>query len=156
MLLFKKKFLEAIRCGEKSQTVRLWTRPRMTAGQRSYIPGVGYIRIEAVDQVPLDQLTDDDARLDGFATADALRAEIDAIYSQYPDRGQQPYRIRFVLTPGETKRPRPQATSPQRKASVPRTAEPKAVVMPVPPGSVPRQNRGKRLALPAAGFPLHG
>jgi hypothetical protein len=106
MLLFKKKFLEAIRSGEKSQTIRLWGRPRLSSGQRSYIPGVGYIRIQAVDPIALDDLTDADALPDGFPTADALRAEIQSIYSQYPNKGQQAYRIRFVLAPGEIKRPR--------------------------------------------------
>ena len=62
MLLFKKKFLQAIRSGEKTQTVRLWPFCRMRSGQRSYIPGVGYIRIDAVDEVELAHLTDDDAR----------------------------------------------------------------------------------------------
>ena len=104
MLLFKKKFLEAIRRGEKSQTVRLWVRPRMKSGQRSYIPGVGYIRIASVEPVEIEELTDADAVPDGFRTADALRAEISAIYSQYPDRGQKAYRIRFTLAPNETKR----------------------------------------------------
>lgn len=164
MLLFKKKFLDAIRRGEKTQTVRLWTRPRMSAGQRSYIPGVGYIRIEAVDHVPLDQLTDDDARLDGFPTAAALRAEIDAIYSQYPDRGQQPYRIRFVLTPGETKLPRPAGSRPRRamKPSVPATSvsptappvRPAAPARAPQPTSTPVRASSQRLSLPAEGFPL--
>ena len=75
MLLFKKKFLAAIRSGEKTQTIRLWKVCRVRPGQRSYIPGVGHIRITAVEQVELAQLTDDDARPDGFETADQLRAE---------------------------------------------------------------------------------
>ena len=45
MLLFKKKFLPAIRAGEKTQTIRLWKFRHLRSGQRSYIPGVGYIRI---------------------------------------------------------------------------------------------------------------
>lgn len=66
MLLFKKKFLAAIRAGEKTQTIRLWKHRRMRAGQRSYIPGIGPIRLTAVDEVDLDGLTDADARPDGF------------------------------------------------------------------------------------------
>jgi len=79
MLLFKNKFLPAIRSGEKTQTIRLWKRRCMRPGQRSYIPGAGYIRITAVDEVNVDSLTDEDARPDGFATAAELRAEIDRI-----------------------------------------------------------------------------
>ena len=72
MLLFKKKFLPAIRSGQKTQTIRLWKHRRMRAGQRSYIPGAGHVRLTAVDEVRLDELTDADARPDGFATADAV------------------------------------------------------------------------------------
>jgi hypothetical protein len=160
MLLFKKKFLDAIRRGEKTQTVRLWTRPRMSAGQRSYIPGVGYIRIEAVDHVPLDELTDADARLDGFPTAEALRAEIDAIYSQYPDRGQRPFRIRFILTPDEKKKSRPADARPKPTSAKPdalteRRAEPAAIPRAVKAFAPPAGSRPERVALPAEGFPLH-
>src|SRR5882757_9896185 len=97
MLLFKRKFLEAIRRGEKTQTVRLWKYRKMKPGQQSYVPGVGYIRIEAVDQVELESLTDEDARLDGFATADALRAEIATLYAKHADRAQKAFRVRFVV-----------------------------------------------------------
>ena len=82
MLLFKKKFLAAIAAGEKTQTIRLWKFRKMRPGQRSYIPGVGYIGILAVDEVALDGLTDADALPDGFPTADALRAEIQALYGR--------------------------------------------------------------------------
>jgi len=101
MLLFKKKFLPAIRSGEKTQTIRLWPWRRMRAGQRSYIPGIGYIRIEQVEEVRLEQLTDEDAIPDGFATADALRAEIDDIYGEKIAAGYQAFRVVFrVLAPG--------------------------------------------------------
>ena len=59
MLLFKKRFLPAIRSGEKTQTIRLWKYRRMCAGQRSYIPGAGYIRVMAVDEVRLEALGDE-------------------------------------------------------------------------------------------------
>ena len=95
MLLFKKKFLAAIRSGEKTQTVRLWPYRRMRAGQRSYIPGVGYIGVLAVDEVTLDALADEDARLDGFATAEALRAEIASLYEEQQAAGHRVFRVRF-------------------------------------------------------------
>jgi len=99
MLLFKKKFLPAIRRGEKTQTIRLWKHRRLRGGQRSYIPGAGYIRVLAVDQVELDELTDADARLDGFDTADALRAEIGRLYPSGLEAGHQAYRVAFELLP---------------------------------------------------------
>ena len=101
MLLFKKKFLPAIRSGEKTQTVRLWKYRRMRAGQRSYIPGAGYIQITAVDEVRLPDLTEEDALRDGFTSADALRAEIAALYPVQLEQGYKAYRVLFEVVPGE-------------------------------------------------------
>ena len=101
MLLFKKKFLAAIRSGEKTQTVRLWEHCRMRAGQRSYIPGVGYIQVSAVDVVTLESLNDYDAQLDGFPTADALRGELAVLYADQLAAGHQVYRVRFAVLGAE-------------------------------------------------------
>jgi hypothetical protein len=101
MLLFKKKFLSAIRSGEKTQTIRLWKYRRMRKEQRSYIPGVGYIRITAVDEVKLDDLTDNDARPDGFETADLLRAELNSLYSTQLAEGYKAFKIAFQILPPE-------------------------------------------------------
>jgi hypothetical protein len=102
VLLFKKKFLDAIRSGEKTQTIRLWNVCRMKAGQRSYIPGAGYIRVLAVGPVELEALEDADAKPDGFPTADALRTEIAALYAGQLAAGYRAYRIRFeLLSPEE-------------------------------------------------------
>jgi hypothetical protein len=97
MLLFKERFLPAIREGEKTQTIRLWKWRRMRVGQRSYIPGAGYIVVDAVEEVRLNDLTDDDATQDGFDTADALRAELETLYPEQLKAGCQAYRIRFRL-----------------------------------------------------------
>lgn len=95
MLLFKKKFLPAIRSGEKTQTIRLWKHRMMRSGQRSYIPGVGRVRVTVVEQVEIDRLSDADARPDGFATADALRAELRELYGERLDNGYDAYRVVF-------------------------------------------------------------
>jgi hypothetical protein len=95
MLLFKKQFLDAIRCGEKTQTIRLWKHRMMRAGQRSYTPGVGYIRITAVEEVSLAALTDADAIPDGFATADELRNVLQSIYSDKIAAGYRAFRVVF-------------------------------------------------------------
>ncbi|MGD0517232.1 MAG: ASCH domain-containing protein [Thermoguttaceae bacterium] len=101
MLLFKKKFLPAIRSGQKTQTIRVWKFRRMRLGQRSYIPGAGYIRLTKVEEVQIDALTDDDARPDGFETADQLRGEIARLYPGQLSNGYRAYRIVFNLLPPE-------------------------------------------------------
>jgi hypothetical protein len=95
MLLFKRKFLSAIRSGAKTQTIRLWKWRRMRGGQRSYIPGVGPIRIMSVEPVDVDALTDDDAIPDGFPSAAALQTELRTIYGDKLADGHQAYRIVF-------------------------------------------------------------
>ena len=99
MLLFKKKFLPAIRSGEKTQTIRLWKFRIMRPGQRSYIPGAGHVAITAVDEVRLEDLTDDDARPDGFDSADQLREEITRLYPERLAGGYKTFRVRFQLAP---------------------------------------------------------
>jgi hypothetical protein len=101
VLLFKKEFLPAIRRGEKTQTIRLWKHRRMKAGQRSYIPGAGTVRITAVDEVDLDRLTDADALPDGFETADQLRAQLTRLYPDQLARCHRAYRVVFVLLSGQ-------------------------------------------------------
>lgn len=76
----------------------------MRVGQRSYIPGVGYIRVTAVDEVRLDDLTDADAVPDGFESADALRAEIARLYPKQLAEGHHAYRVVFRVLPAEEQR----------------------------------------------------
>jgi hypothetical protein len=97
MLLFKKKFLEQIRRGEKTQTIRLWKHRKMKPGQRSYIPGIGYIAIVSVEPMELARLTDEDALLDGFPSADLLRKEIRSLYTAEMRKKLTPFRIRFLV-----------------------------------------------------------
>ncbi len=101
MLLFKKRFLPAILSGRKTQTIRLWKHRRMRSGQRSYIPGVGRIHVEAVEEIKLTDLTDEDAQADGFDSADALRTELLRIYPDELNAGFQAYRVRFCIRAGE-------------------------------------------------------
>jgi len=104
MLLFKKKFLDAIRQRTKTQTIRLWKYRRLKTGQRSYIPGAGYIRVDSVETVELDALTDKDAIPDGFPTADELREEIRKLYPAEVLSQRSPYRVVFSLLPEDEQR----------------------------------------------------
>jgi len=106
MLLFKKRFLPAIRQGEKTQTIRLWKHPRMRSGQRSYIPGAGYIRVTAVEEVKLDELCDEDALPDGFDSAEQLREELRRLYPEQLAGGHRAFRVAFRLLPPEEQQKR--------------------------------------------------
>lgn len=101
MLLFKRKFLDAIRSGEKTQTIRLWKHRMMRTGQRSYTPGIGYMRIKLVEEVQVNALTDADAIPDGFESAEALKAELQSIYGEKLEAGYQAFRITFEREPEE-------------------------------------------------------
>jgi hypothetical protein len=114
MLLFKKKFLPAIRSGEKTQTIRLWKFRMMRPGQRSYIPGAGYIAIDRVEAVKLEDLTDADAVPDGFPTADSLRHELATIYGDKLKAGYQAFRIVFRVTEPVGKKTNHEGTKAQR------------------------------------------
>ncbi len=107
MLLFKKRFLPAIRQGEKTQTVRIWKHRRMRAGQRSYIPGAGYIRVETVERVELSDLTEDDATRDGFPSLAELHAELARLYPDGLADERSAYRVRFSLLPPEEQKKLP-------------------------------------------------
>lgn len=97
MLLFKKKFLPAIRSGEKTQTIRLWKFRHMRTGQRSYIPGIGPIRITLIEPVEITELSDADAVPDGFQSASELQNELRTIYGDKLAQGYKAYRIAFEV-----------------------------------------------------------
>ena len=100
MILLKKKFLDLVRSGVKRQTVRVWPRRRLRPGQREFIPGLGRIRITAFQRVSPEDLTDEDATLDGFESRESLLAELRALYG---DRlADVPcFRIRFTYPADE-------------------------------------------------------
>lgn len=95
MLLFKKKFLDLIRSGAKSQTVRIWPKRRLKPGQAEFVPGLGRIRVTAFEAVRPADLSEEDARLDGFESRDALLAELQALYGDRLD-SLPCFRIRFA------------------------------------------------------------
>jgi hypothetical protein len=95
MLLLKRHLVDLVRRGKKRQTIRLWSRPLLRPGQVSYTPGLGRMKITAVDVLPtLRALTEADARADGFSSLSQLRREIARIYGS-EIRGRTIFRIRF-------------------------------------------------------------
>jgi hypothetical protein len=95
MLLFKKKFFEAIVAGRKRQTIRVWPRRRLRAGQMEFIPGLGRARITAFEAVRPADLSEEDAVLDGFDSRAAMMDELRVLYG---DRLESVacFRIRFT------------------------------------------------------------
>jgi len=98
MLLFKKKFLELILSGAKRQTVRVWPKRRVRPGQIEFVPGLGRVRITAFEPVRPTDLSEEDARLDGFESREALLTELRGLYGDRLDEVPC-FRIRFTLEP---------------------------------------------------------
>ena len=97
MILFKKKFLDLIRSGRKRQTIRIWPKRRLRPGQREFVPGLGLIRITAFESVRPEDLSEDDARLDGFESRAALLDELRSLYGDRWD-GLPCFRISFTYS----------------------------------------------------------
>jgi hypothetical protein len=96
MLLLKKHLVALVRAGKKRQTIRLWTRANLRAGQISYTPGLGRMKITAVDQLAsLRDLTEADAKADGFDSLAELLAEIRRIYGKVIPKDRKVFRIQF-------------------------------------------------------------
>jgi hypothetical protein len=96
-LLFQKRFFDSIRSGRKCTTIRRWRGPRVKAGSRAFVPGLGYLLIESVERVTLGQLRAADAIADGFASLSQMRATLREIYPPTQTRadGRLWFRVRF-------------------------------------------------------------
>jgi len=68
------------------------------AGTRAFASGVGWVVIETVDVVRLNELTDHDALADGFESRMAMTAALRRMYPRSHRRdGQAWYRVTFRL-----------------------------------------------------------
>ena len=96
----KKAFFDAVRTGRKTTTLRYWRRQMVRPGEVHTVPGLGKLRIEAVQDVELSSLTDADAAADGFASVADLRAALEKMYPALAgrgDTGRKLYAIRFTF-----------------------------------------------------------
>lgn len=107
-LFFKGPLQAAIRAGTKTTTIRRWAKPLLTAGQRAYAPGLGWLEITDVQELSLERLTKEEAKADGFATADALRKALGEMYPNTRGDGKHWYRVGFKIN--ELAAPRRRAT----------------------------------------------
>jgi hypothetical protein len=93
----KKRFFAAIRAGVKTTTLRFWRRPRVRSGSVHLVPGLGRVRVTSAAAVRSEDLTERDARADGFADLAALRAALDLLYPRRQREGRCLYLVRFEL-----------------------------------------------------------
>lgn len=91
-MLFALRFADPIARGEVDLTFRRWRRAQVRPG-RPYRTAVGRLHVDEVGLVAPQDVTDDDARRAGFASAAALLAEADRHAA--PDA--ELFRVRFHL-----------------------------------------------------------
>ncbi len=92
----KKEFYPAIRAGRKTTTLRFWRRPMVQPGRVVGVRGLGRLRIERVRPVRLEDLTDGDAKADGFDDLNDLRRALDALYPPGNRQGRTLYQVHFA------------------------------------------------------------
>lgn len=86
-MLFREKIMESIRNGQVKIAYRRWKRPTVKAGG-TLLTAIGQLHIDAVDEVPLTDITEQTAKASGFPSRSALITELDK-------RPGTLYRIRF-------------------------------------------------------------
>lgn len=72
MLLFQKRFHDGLVNGAVRLTFRLWDKPHVKVGGRYRVHPIGVVEVDTVEHVPLTSITDEHARLGGFASRDEL------------------------------------------------------------------------------------
>lgn len=76
-MLFRQQVLDRIHRGEVTLAFRRWRRPTVRAGG-TLLTAIGQLTIQAVEQVALGRISADEARRAGYASRDALLAELEA------------------------------------------------------------------------------
>lgn len=100
-LLFRKKHLEKILEGEKTQTRRN-SKPRVKPGRtyklrRGYNPIPEFIEIEEIFQQKLCEITPEDVLKEGFSSLEEFIEEWKSIYDEW-EPGKKIWVIEFRLT----------------------------------------------------------
>ena len=97
MLFMKKEYFEPIRSGRKTTTLRFWRGPLVRPHSEHAIRGLGRVRIEAVRPLELAELTEQDAREDGFDSLADLKRRLDEYYPPEKRDGRKLYQVRFTF-----------------------------------------------------------
>jgi hypothetical protein len=94
-LLFRKEFHEPIRSGRKRQTVRFWKQRPVKPGGRMHSPHLGKFLITDIREIDPADLTDEEARLDGLDSVEALHAKLIELYGSINPPDRTCYKLTF-------------------------------------------------------------
>ena len=94
---FTKYLRDGVRSGLITCSVRIWMYPRVKAGNR-YRMEEGEIEVDAVEEITLDDITEEMARASGFASVS------DLLKVAQHGRGENVYLVRFHYVPPRPRR----------------------------------------------------
>jgi len=118
-VIFTKRLREGVRRGQITCSVRIWTRPHVTAGRR-YAMEEGEIEVDSIVAISLRDVTPELARASGF------KGVVDLLKVAKHGRGENVYLVRFHFVRPAARRPgdvRPKRSRTARS----RTREPRRV-----------------------------
>lgn len=95
MLLFKKRFYEDIAAGRKTATLRYWRRPMVRPDSVHLVPKLGRVHIQDVIEKSLTELTEADARDDGFESLAEMASALEQMYDPDQREAKTLYQVRF-------------------------------------------------------------
>ena len=102
-MVFKKELREGVRRRRIRCSVRIWQRPHVKMGGR-YPMDDGHIVVDSIEEIEIDDISDDLARESGFAGVE------DLLQTAKHGPGENVYLIRFhYLPPGGWDTPRRRA-----------------------------------------------
>jgi len=96
-VVFSKRLREAIRRGEITCSVRIWTRPHVKVGNR-YRMEEGEIEVDSILPISLADITPELARESGF------KGVVDLLKIAKHGKGENVYLVRFHYLPPRSKR----------------------------------------------------
>jgi hypothetical protein len=95
MLFMRKEYFPAIRSGRKTTTLRYWSRRQVRPGSDHLIRGLGTVRVLSVERIGASQLTEEDARADGFNNLAELHRAMEELYPPEKRDGRELYKVTF-------------------------------------------------------------
>ncbi|MGM5487883.1 MAG: ASCH domain-containing protein [Nanobdellota archaeon] len=108
MLVFKRKYHEGIKNGEITEAIKYWYHwkaQRFKAGETYYCYDLGYLRLDSIERITLNDLTQNDAFRCGEPSLDKLKEVCLEVYGKiFPNKDIENdiwYRLRFTFVSGE-------------------------------------------------------